>query len=114
MGGYNPKKENISYFLGHVSKHLDRTIADYDNILLLGNFNSSMTEEPMKDFCQLHVLENIIKEPTCLKKNSNPTSIDLILANTKCNFQESTAIETGLSDHVYKTYFKKKDTVTIN
>ena len=32
MGGYNPKKENISYFLNHVSKGLDKYITDHDNM----------------------------------------------------------------------------------
>ena len=49
-----------------------------------------------------------------LQKSSNPSCIDLILANRKKSFQSSHAIETGLSDFhkmvvtVMKTYFKKQ------
>ena len=31
MGGYNPANETTSYFLDHVSKSLDKTMANYDN-----------------------------------------------------------------------------------
>ena len=68
MGGYNPQKDNISYFLSHVNKGLDKFLGNYDNILLLGDFNSTMPERPMKNFCELYDLQNLIKGPTCYKK----------------------------------------------
>ena len=34
MGGYNPQKEKISYFLCHVSKGLDKYLGNYENICL--------------------------------------------------------------------------------
>ena len=37
----------------------------------------------MKDFCDLYDLENLIKEPTCYKNAENPSSIDVILTNSK-------------------------------
>ena len=37
----------------------------------------------MKDFCELYNLENLIKDPTCYKNASNPSSIDVILTNRK-------------------------------
>ena len=119
MGGYNPQKENTSYFLGHVSKGRDNYLANYDNILLLGDFNSTMSEKPMKEFCELYDLQNLIKDPTCYKNASNPSSIDVILTNRKNSFQNSMTIETGLSDYhkmiitVLKVHFKKKEPITI-
>ena len=35
MGGYNLKKENISYYLNHLSKVLDKHIINYENMILL-------------------------------------------------------------------------------
>ena len=58
MGGYNPDKKNISKFLGHVSKELDRFLPQYENIILLGDFNSEMSEEDMKNFCETYNLTN--------------------------------------------------------
>ena len=40
MSGYNPRKENVSYFLSHISKGLDKILTNYENLLILGDFNS--------------------------------------------------------------------------
>ena len=50
--GYNPHKENISYFLKYVSRELDKYLLKYENLLLLGDWNSAVTEKEMKDFCE--------------------------------------------------------------
>ena len=53
------------------------------------------------------------KKPTCFKNPDNPTCIELILTIRQKSFQNSTIIETGLSDFhkvivaVLKSYFKK-------
>ena len=118
--GYNPHKEGISNFLNHIGIALDKFLPSYENILLLGDFNSSVKENAMKEFCEIYDLENLIKDPTCFKNPSNPSSIDVILTNRKSSFQNSMTLETGLSDHhkmvvtVLKRYFKKRDPITIN
>ena len=120
MGAYNPNKESSSYFLSHVSNALDKFIINYDNIILIGDLNTTMDDETMKDFCQMYSLQNLINEPTCYKNANNPSSIDVILTNRKRSFHNSLAIETGLSDHhkmiitVLKSYFKKKHPITVN
>ena len=67
--------------------------------MLLGDFNSTMSEKEMKDFCEIYNLENLIKSPTCYKSASNPSSIDVMLTNRKLSFENSMTLETGLSDH---------------
>ena len=68
----------------------------------------------MKDFCDTYALENIVKGPTCFKNPLNPSSIDLMLTNKPRSFQNSTKIESGLSDHhimaisVMKSFFPKQ------
>ena len=120
MGGYNPHKNNISYFLSNISRVLDKFLPYYENILLLGDFNSTMSEKYMQEFCEIYDLENLIKEPTCFKNPANPSSIDVMLTNKKCRFHNSMTLETGLSDHhkmtitVLKKYFRKKAPITIN
>ena len=78
-------------------------------------------EEPhMKTFCENYNLQNLIKQPTCYKNPSRPTSIDLILTNVPRSFQSTCVIETGLSDFhlmtltVMKKYFKKFQPQIIN
>ena len=55
--------------------------------------------------------------PTCYKSTENPTCIDLILTNRPRSFQNSTALDVGLSDFhlftltVLRTSFKRKPRV---
>ena len=120
IGGYNPHKRNIANFLSHIGTGLDKYLPMYENILLLGDWNSAVNEKEMKEFCEMYNLENLIKEPTCYKSAENPSSIDIMLTNKKLSFQNSMTLETGLSDFhkltitVLKRYFKKKDPITIN
>ena len=74
-------------------------LSKYGNLLLIGDFNSTMSEEAMKGFCETYNLNNLIKSPTCYKSLNNPTSIDVMLTNRKHCFENSVTIETGLSDH---------------
>ena len=59
MVGYNPKKESISYFLNLVSKVMDK----YENMILLGDFNASVTDNTINDFGEMYTLQNLINEP---------------------------------------------------
>ena len=98
---------------------LNKHLSSYDNLILIGDFNSEMKEYEMKEFCEIYHPKNLIKEPTCYKNSKNPTSIDIILTNRIQSFQNSCVIETGLSDFhkmtitVLKTYFQKKSPVLI-
>ena len=74
-------------------------MCSYDNYLVIGDFNSELDEETMKELCGNYNVINLIKEPTCFKNPLNPSSIDLMLTNRAGRFQDSLTIETGLSDH---------------
>ena len=51
-----------------------------------------------KNFCQIYGCKNTAKDKNCLKNLINPAFTDLIITNRPKSFQESEAIETGLSD----------------
>ena len=78
---YNPHKSNISNHLHHLGKGLDNYIGNYDNILLLGDFNSEFSEPCLNDFCDIYNLKNLVREPTYYKNPDNPSGIDLFLTN---------------------------------
>ena len=99
FGGYNNLKSNISTFLGCVGDVLDHHISNLENFILLGDFNSEINEIALKNFCDTYNLENLVTEATCFKSHLNPSSIDLILTNRPRSFQNTTILETGLSDH---------------
>ena len=114
VGSYNPKKSLISNHLSALSKNLDHYLSSFDNVIIFGDLNSEIREESMSDFCSIYALKSLIKVPTCFKSNENPSCIDLILTNKPHSFQNSTVLETGLSDFhmlictVMKTSFRKK------
>ena len=119
-GGYNPHKDSISYFLSHISKVIDATLFNYENLILLGDFNAVDSDLSLTDFCELYNLKNLITEPTCYKNPNNPSLVDIILTNRRSNFQDSETMEPGISDHhkmiitVLKSEIKKKDPIQIN
>ena len=41
---------NVSYYFDTIGKTMDRLLGVYDNILILGDFNSEINDTPMKDF----------------------------------------------------------------
>ena len=52
----------------------------------------------MRDFCHVYNCQNIIKDKSCFNNPHNPSCVDLFLTNRTKSFQNSTVIETGLSD----------------
>ena len=55
------------------------------------------TEEQLKDFLDLYSLKNLVHEPTCYKSQT-AKCIDLVLTNRNRSVQQTTTVETGLSD----------------
>ena len=114
FGGYNHAKINAVNFLTTLGHTLDHYMSQFDNVLLLGDFNLEPWESCMDEFCQIYNLKNLISEPTCFKNPLHPSIIDLILTNKPNSFQHSQTIETGLSDFhkmtvtVLKMFFQKQ------
>ena len=78
---------------------MDKYTRIYDNILILGDFNSQTDENIMNEFCQTYNLKNLINEPTCFKNPLNPNTIGVILTNKVSIFSNNCTLETGLSDN---------------
>ena len=70
----------------------------------MGDFNVGPENTYIKSFCDKFDLTNLIKGPTCFKNPENPPCIDLIFTNRARCFQNSCAIETGLSDFHKMTF----------
>ena len=111
---YNPHKNNISNHMHHLNKGLDVYLKNYDNLLILGDLNSELEEACLNDFCNVNNLKSLNKKPTCFKNPENPSCIDLFLTNRQKSFQNTSTIETGISDvhklvvTVLKMYYKKQ------
>ncbi|XP_057290348.1 uncharacterized protein LOC130613047 [Hydractinia symbiolongicarpus] len=111
---YNHHKNAISEHLKNIGNGLHVLSANYDNILLLGDFNAEINENSMTEFAELYNLKCLVKGPTCFKNPDNPSCIDLFLTNRYNYFQNTSTLETGLSDFhkmaitVMKIYFQKQ------
>ena len=65
----------IDDHLNSLTNCLNQLCKTYENIILSGDFNSEMCEDPMKLFCSSYNLKNLTNEPTCFKKMDNPSCI---------------------------------------
>ena len=83
---YNPHKTAIKGYLEYISKEIDSHLSKYDNVLLVGDFNSEPSEEALKSFCQIYNFKNLLDNPHATK--TPPIT----------SFQNSCTFETGLSD----------------
>ena len=117
---YNPSKHNTSKHIEALSKSIDLFSSNYENLLLMGDFNAVVDNAVLKDFCNLYNLTNLINKATGNKNPNNPSCIDLLLKNFLKYFQNSSVIETGLFDFnkmvvtVMKTNFRKLEPKIIN
>ena len=111
---YNPHKNLIRNRITFLGKCMDHYLPKYDNLLLLGDFNSEMSEPIMEAFCGNYNLKNLVNENTCFKNPENPSCIDLMLTNRYRKFHNTLVVETGLSDFhkmtitVLKKFYEKK------
>ena len=101
-------------YFNQVSLALDK-YSSYEKILLAGDFNTEETNQNLEDFLFENHVKNLVKVPTCFKSLTNPSCIDLLLANSPHSFQSTTTVTTGLSDFhrmvvtVMKTTFPKAE-----
>ena len=85
----------------------------------MGDLNSEVSENCLNSFCNVNSLKTLNRAPTCFKNPNNPTCIDLFLTNRQQCFQQTCAIETGISDFhkvivtIMKTHHKKQKAKTI-
>ena len=108
LGIYNPHKVMTTTFLSSLGKNLNEL--KYENIIILGDFNSEMCEETMQIFCTTYNFKCLVKEATCFKSINSPSCIDLILTNKSLCFQKTAVVETGLSDFHRLTLIVMKST----
>ena len=116
FGGYRSEHQEFGLtkadFLEQLRFGLD-TYSSYEKILVSGDFNIDKDEEVLEEFLFEQNFRNLVKEPTCFKNVNNPSCIDLFLSNSYLSFQNTTTVETGLSDFhkmsltVMKTTFPK-------
>ena len=94
---YKPPSENDKYFLDNLSLILNKLTCQFDNIILMGDFNLTVEYKNLEDFMSTFDMECLINKP-CFQ-SSKPNCIDLILTNKKELLKNSNVLEVGISDH---------------
>ena len=74
---YNPNKNNIQFHFENLTKRLVLYSSNYENLIILGNFNVSIDNSHMPGFCDTYNLRSLITEPTCYKNPEYPTCMTL-------------------------------------
>ena len=111
---YSTNNSNICDHVRRLGKSLGTLLTIFDQEFLMGDLNAEEAIFYIKYFCNLYKLENLNKVPTCFKDPGNPKTTDLMLKNSVGSFQNSCALEIGLSNFhkmtvtVLKSYREKK------
>ena len=105
---YKPPLQNNQYFVIILSDLLDFSSNEYDNNVVLGDFNLEPSSPSLLSFMDSQNFASLIKNRTCLKGTGS--CIDLIFANRKYSFKNTSSYETGLSEHHHLIYSVMKTT----
>ena len=108
---YRNPKQCIKYFLAELSSIIDFYNSKFENLLVMGDFNTEADTPEFIDFLTKHNLYSHIKEKTCWKSKEG-SCIDLILSNRKYSFQNAGVAETGVSDYHSLIYIMLKSKFT--
>ena len=99
---YKPPNTKNELFSTDLSKTLDKMFVKYNNILTIGDLNFDLNKKdkckPLSQLCDNYNLTNVIKGSTCHMKNSEPSSIDVILTNTTNLICNTINVDIGVSD----------------
>lgn len=68
IGIYHPPNQNEDYFLNKLGKVVDLCSQNYENMLIMGDFNMEPQTNKMEDFMELYDLYNLVKEKNMLQK----------------------------------------------
>ena len=59
---YNPNRHNISSHLDLLRTSLDLYSVEYEHLIIVGDFNTKVTQTSMKVFCDSYEFKNLIKD----------------------------------------------------
>ena len=98
IGLYKPPSQNENNFLYNLTLLINKLTCQYENFILIGDFNMTIENKNLEIFMNLFGLKCLNKKPTCFQ-SKNPSCISLILTNKKYLFKNSNVLEVGISHH---------------
>ena len=76
---YSPHKSLISSHLDDLLNNLGKHSNSYENLKIVGDFNVTMDDKFLLNFCEQNDLSSLMDKPTCYKNFDKPTCIELTL-----------------------------------
>ena len=95
---YKPPSFSKNNYFSLVNKALDAYGSKFENIILMGDLNTTNDDENLVEFLEDRELSNLVHFPTCFMSETNPSTIDLIITNKPKSFQNTIGVSTGISD----------------
>ena len=105
---YKPPLQNNQYFVSILSHLLDFYSNEYDNKIVLEDFNLKLSSPSMLSFMDSQNFVGLIKNKTCFKGAGS--CIDLILTDRKYSFKITSSYNTRVCDHYHLIYSVMKTT----
>ena len=110
MSIYKPPSYSEDAFMKSLFSYLTNAKKEeFENIVLLGNFNVTAENNKMEQLLNTFFLESLITSPTCFK-SMTLACIDLILTYHKQYFMKPQTLVTGISDFHALTLTIKRNT----
>lgn len=77
----NAHKSLSSYHLQEIAKELELYSNNFDNVFIMGDYNSEVSDAAMKSFCHFCKLRSFVVNPASSNNSENQSCIDLFLTN---------------------------------
>ena len=102
LSAYRSPSTPDSTFENDIISVLDKLYLKYDHVILYGDLNYDALVKPkhipLNNIQDVFNLTNMIKQPTCFTKNSEPSLLDVILTNSPNLLCNTTIFNCGISD----------------
>jgi hypothetical protein len=97
---YRPPSVSIQNLCDAIESLCNECLAQNSCLYIIGDLNVDFSNEAhsLSDVLSVNAIQNIVKEPTCFKSQTNPSIIDVILTNTPRKLYPCINLNTGLSD----------------
>ena len=95
---YKPPSFSKDNYFSLVNKALDAYGSKFENIILMGDLNTTNDDENLVEFLEDRELSNLVLFPTCFMSETSPSTIDLIITNKPKSFQNTIGVSTGILD----------------
>ena len=105
---YKPPLQNNQYFVSILSDLLDFYSNEYNNKIVLGDFNLKLSSPSMLSFMDSQNFVGLIKNKACFK--GADSCIGLILTDRKYSFKITSSYNTRVCDHYHLIYSVMKTT----